>query len=218
MELKPVLSFLKNLSKNNNKEWFDTHKKEYEIIKKEYLIWISELIKSISKFDPEYAGIEAKNCVFRINRDVRFSKDKSPYKTNFGAYINLGGKNSQMAGYYLHLEPGKSFIAGGMYMPQGETLAKVRQEIDYNLKAFEKIVTSSTFIKNFNHLKGDTLARPPKGYDENNPAINYLKHKSFLAWHEVKDDVVLSKEFSKHVLQVFKAMKPLNDFLNSSLE
>lgn len=218
METKPLLDFLKKLKKNNNKEWFDKNKKEYDGVRAEFVKFIDEVIGNIKKFDAGLEGIDAKKSIFRINRDVRFSKDKSPYKTNFGASMNPGGKTSFKAGYYIHFEPGNCFIAGGIYMPETESLNNVRQEIDYNLDEFKKILAHKDFKKYFEALGGDKLSRPPKGYEADNPAVEFLKHKSYLAYHQVDDKVVLGKDYGKYVNQVFKAMYPLLVFLNRGME
>jgi uncharacterized protein (TIGR02453 family) len=129
-----TLQFLQSLQKNNNKPWFDENRKKYESAKENFAEFVEALINGIAAFDPTIQNLTAKNCMFRINRDVRFSKDKSPYKTNMGASISKGGKKINLAGYYFHCEPGKSFAAGGFYMPMAPELAKIRQEIDYNFK------------------------------------------------------------------------------------
>jgi uncharacterized protein (TIGR02453 family) len=146
-----TIKFLKDLKKNNNKEWFDTNRKVYENAKADYAYFIDGIIKAHGKKDESIANLIAKNCMFRINRDIRFSKDKSPYKTNFGASISSGGKKIMKGGYYIHCEPGESFVAGGIYMPMPEDLNKVRQEIDYCFDEFKKIINH----KNFKALYGD---------------------------------------------------------------
>lgn len=136
-----TLTFLSNLKKNNHKDWFEKNRNHYEDAKNNFLAFVTEVIALVEKIDPSIVGLEAKKCVFRINRDVRFSKDKSPYKTNMGASISKGGKKIQCAGYYFHLEPNNTFIAGGLWMPPAEQLQKLRQEIDYNFDEFKKIIT-----------------------------------------------------------------------------
>lgn len=211
-----TLQFLKQLKKNNNKNWFDLHRTEYELAKADFLELTGRLISGIALFDKPIGNLNAKNCIFRINRDIRFSKDKSPYKTNMGAYFNIGGKKSNTAGYYIHVEPGKSFIAGGCWMPDPASLAQIRQEIDYNYAEWRKIITSSSFKKLFpTGIEGiDILARPPKGYDESNPAITYLKMKSFIMSKPLTDEILLNKTGIKEQLKTMKAMKPVIDFLN----
>lgn len=218
MDFKRALKFLTDLKKNNNKDWFDKNKKEYDKIRKEVIEFVTGMIKRIQSFDPTLAGLEAKQCMFRINRDVRFSKDKSPYKSNFGLSFNRNGKSSAFAGYYLHIQPGECFIAGGSYAPMPEHLAAIRQEIDYNFDEFKKIISNKEFKKYFGVLRGEKLSRPPKGYEADNPAIEFLKHKAFLMWHEFDQKKLSEKDFEKYCATVFKAMKPMLDFINRAIE
>ncbi len=215
-----TLKFLKDLNKNNNKHWFDKNRKQYETAKADFHTFLEELIKAIASFDKPIGNLTPKDCVFRINRDVRFSKDKSPYKSNMAGYFNKGGKKSNGAGYYLHIEPGKSFAAGGMWMPLPPDLAKIRQEIDYGFEEWKKITRNPVFKKLFSEgvKSDDTLMRPPKGYDENNPAIEYLKMKSFIISRSFTDAEVQNKTFIKDVAKTFQAMKPMIDFLNTAIE
>lgn len=216
-----TLKFLKDLRKNNHKPWFDAHRPAYESARKDFEIFVQSLIDGMSKKDSDLLGLTAKACMFRINRDVRFSKDKSPYKTNFGAFFNKGGKKAMTAGYYFHLEPGKIFIGGGLYMPMPPDLAKVRQEIDYNLKDFKKIVQSAKFKKVYTDLDRSeeyTLTRVPKGYEADNPAAEYLKLKSYVATMQMSDADVLSATAGKKVVAAYEALMPLVKFLNASIE
>lgn len=217
-----TLNFLKNLSRNNNKPWFDEHRKEYEAAKGDYIGFVQKIISGVGKFDAPVGQLDAKKCIFRINRDIRFSKNKAPYKTNMGASFNKGGKKIMTGGYYFHLEPGnKSFVAGGIYMPEPADLAKLRQEIDYNWPAFKKIITNKPFKTIFGDLskEGDmTLSRPPKGYDASNPAIEYLKLKSLIVSAPVKDADLVSKNLEKKTLDAFKVIYPLIHFINTALE
>ena len=215
-----TLKFLKDLKKNNNKPWFEVHRKEYESAKIDFAAFIQNVIDKHSKSDPTIKSLVAKDCMFRINRDVRFSKDKSPYKTNMGAYINRGGKKSVFAGYYFHCEPGQSFVGGGLWMPMPPELSKVRQEIDYNLDAFKKIITSKKFkavYKDLSHDKEYVLSRVPKGYEPTNPAAEYLKMKSFVSMTSLKDSDLTSKDLVKKTTTAFEALQPLLDFINESL-
>jgi uncharacterized protein (TIGR02453 family) len=215
------LSFLKNLKKNNNKPWFDTNRAAYENCKADFQDYVTQLIKSIALFDKPIGLLTAKDCTFRINRDVRFSKDKSPYKSNMGASFNQGGKKIQGAGYYFHFEPGnKSFAAGGIYMPMPPDLAKIRQEIDYSFNNFKKIVSSFAFKKTFTKgVEGiELLSRPPKGYDETNPAIDFLKMKSFLVTRPVTDAELQSKNLLKDTAKTFQTMKDFIGFLNQAIQ
>jgi len=218
MDYKRALLFLSKLKKNNNKDWFDKNKKEYDEIRKEVIEMVSSMIKKILAFDNSIVGLEAKQCMFRINRDVRFSKNKEPYKANFGLSFNRGGKSSPFAGYYLHIQPNECFIAGGSYAPMPEHLAAIRQEIDYNFDEFKKIIGNKEFIKYFGELRGEKLQRPPKGYEAENPAVEFLKHKAFLMWHEFDEKKLHEKDFEKYCATVFKAMKPMLDFMNRAIE
>lgn len=215
-----TIKFLKNLDKNNNKPWFDEHRTQYETARANYLAFVSELIKKIAAFDKPIGELEAKRCVFRINRDIRFSKNKKPYKNNMGAYFNKAGKNGLGAGYYFHLQPGKSFIAGGIWMPEPQVLSNIRQEIDYNFSDWKKIIGNSSFKSNFpaGLEPGEKLSRPPKGYDPGNPAIAFLKMKSFVVTRSISDTALLDRNAAADVAKTFKAMKPMIDFFNRAID
>lgn len=218
-----TIKFLKDLSKNNNKPWFDAHRSRYEAARADFADFIQAVIDQHGKKDPGIANLTAKECMFRINRDVRFSKDKSPYKTNFGASINQGGKQSMVtAGYYFHLQPGgHSFTGGGIWMPPAEELRKIRQEIDYNFADFKKIITAAPFKKVYGDLSHEAeykLSRPPKGYEADNPAIEYLKLKSFLGGLAITDTDLAGKDLVKKTAAAFAALQPLIVFLNNSME
>ncbi|MBX7206504.1 MAG: DUF2461 domain-containing protein [Bacteroidia bacterium] len=216
MDFKLLMAFLTKLRKNNQKEWFDANRETYETLRQDWVKFTQEVINQSAAFDSDIKHLEAKKCIFRINRDVRFSKDKSPYKTNFGAWMNKGGKKAESAGYYLHLEPGNCFLAGGVYMPAPAQLQAIRQEIDYNYPRFLKIIKDKTFVKYFGSLSGDKLSQIPKGYDKDNPAIAYLKHKSFLMYHPIDEKQLKDSGFDKYTVRVFKSMKPMIDFLNEA--
>lgn len=214
-----TLKFLVSLKKNNNKEWFDKNRPTYETARKDFQTFVDTLIPELARFDKAVAGLEGKKCLFRINRDVRFSKNKSPYKTNFGAIINPGGKKSNLPGYYIHIEPGAAFIAGGVWMPEADKLNAIRQEIDYNLPEFQKIVNDKNFKKHFGKLsQEDKLVNPPKGYDKENPALELLKLKSFIAYKDLDSKVLTSKTFLKQCVETFKAMYTLNLFLRRAMD
>lgn len=217
--METTFKFLKQLAKNNNKEWFDINRKLYETSKAEFEIIIKSILDKSVGFDKALAGIEAKKTMFRINRDVRFSKDKSPYKLNMGASINPGGKKEMGAGYYIHIQPGKSFLAGGCYMPPPDILAKIRQEIDYNTKEFKKILSAKDFKTFFKGLsdEGDKLKTAPKGYAKNHPELSLLQHKHFIVVHDLKDEQIMDKNFPGYAAKVFKAMYPLNTFLRACM-
>lgn len=216
-----TLKFLKDLKKNNNKPWFDANRKRYEEAKKDFENFVQAVIDRHSKKDKTIASLKAKQCLFRINRDVRFSKDKSPYKTNFGASINKGGRKAfNSAGYYFHLEPGQCFAGGGIYQTMPEELKKIRQEIDYNFPQFTKIIKSKKFKSVYGDLNkspGFLLSRAPKGYDPGNPAVEYLKLKSYIALVSIPDAELSSKDLVKKVAVSFGALQPLIEFINHTL-
>jgi len=215
-----TVKFLKDLKKNNNKPWFDAHRPAYETAKQDFYGFTEKLIAAISTFDTSISHLTAKECTFRINRDVRFSKNKTPYKNNMAAYFNRHGKKGIGAGYYLHVEPGNSFAAGGIWMPEAPVLAKIRQEVDYNYDAWKKMVKAPAFKKIFpaGLETENKLSRPPKGYEENNPAIEILKLKSFIVSCPVDDEILAGKDAVKNIGKIFTAMKPLVDFINLAAE
>lgn len=217
--MKNIFTFLKNIKSNNNKDWFDKNKEHYLEAKVEYEVFIDGIIKGLGKFDKKIStDMKGKDCVFRIYKDVRFSKDKTPYKTNFGASINPGGKKSLVAGYYLHIEPGASFLAGGVYMPQPEMLAAIRQEIDYNPEPFLKILESATFKK---YLKGldedDKLKTAPKGFEKDHPHIDILKNKHFIVSHHISDKELSTPKAQDAIISGFKAMHPFLEYLREAV-
>lgn len=214
-----TLQFLKALKKNNNREWFEKNRPKYENAKQDYLDFVAEVLEGMKLKDKTLEFLEPKQCVFRINRDVRFSKNKDPYKTNFGASFSKGAKKVDCAGYYFHLEPGACFIGGGLWMPMAPELKKLRQEIDYCFKEFNGILQHKEFKKTFQGLSTDAkLARPPKGYDIDNPAIELLKLKSFTAITPLSDKEVLDPAIVKRTLSIFKTIAPLVHFLNRAIE
>lgn len=217
MDLHSVLQFLVELKKNNNREWFTAHKPKYEKAKQIFEQFVEHLIHGIHTFDPEPGLLTAKDAVFRIYRDVRFSKDKSPYKTNFGAIMAKGGKKGNMAGYYLHLAPKESMIAGGVYMPQGDILKAVRDEIYYHADAFKSVIYNERFSAYFGELEGDSLKRLPSKYPSDFPDAELLKYKSYVVFKHFNDAEVTSPDFSKNVLEGFKILKPFNQFINNAI-
>jgi len=216
-----TIKFLKDLKKNNTKEWFDKNRKVYEAAKADFLSLVENILKGLSKKDESIAHLNAKECVFRINRDVRFSKDKSPYKSNMGMSISPKGKKGISAGYYFHLEPGACFMGGGLYQPMPDDVKKVRQEIDYCFDEFSKIIANKKFKATYGNLNMDAdmkLSRPPKGYEESNAAIEYLKLKSFIAMTSLSDVELTDKNLTKKIIAAFEALQPLIAFLNRSIE
>jgi len=216
-----TLKFLKDLKKNNNKPWFDKNRKVYEAAKTDFAAFIQTVIDLHGKKDNSIKNLVAKDCLFRINRDIRFAKDKSPYKTNFGASINAKGKSAwDSAGYYFHLEPGGCFTGGGIYMPPSDALKKVRQEIDYNFADFKKLIVSKKFKSVYGDLdksKEFILSRVPKGYEADNPAAEYLRLKSYIAMIKISDKDLTSKDLVKKTVAAFEALQPLIGFINAAI-
>jgi uncharacterized protein (TIGR02453 family) len=216
-----TLQFLKNLKKNNKKEWFDANRSKYENAKQNFENFAQDLLRRLCRIDETIAHLQPKDCMFRINRDVRFSKNKSPHKTNFALYISKGGKKGFQPGYYFHLEPGGSFVAGGLWMPMPPELKKVRQEIDYNWDEFKKIISNKKFKTAFGDIDRSediVLSRPPKGYGDDNPAVEYLKLKSLIVMSKVPDSSLTLNTLAKEVTSKFEVMKPLINFLTRAVE
>ena len=219
IDLQQIHTFLAQLQANNHKAWMDANKSDYQQARRTLLDVAEYLIKHMGSLDPDVASLTPQSCIFRINRDIRFSKDKAPYKSNMGIYLAKDGRNSGYAGYYLHLEPGnRSFIGGGLYQPEPATLKRIRQEIDYQASDLKQILQNSRFKALFGHLQGEQLQRPPQGYSEDHPQISLLKLKSFTALHPIKDHAVTQAQFLPYTLEAFRVMAPLVRFLNTALE
>lgn len=218
MDLKIILSFLKAIAKNNNRGWFEKNKPTYLQAKLSFEDFLEAFHTELLTFDESLAGLNPRKQGFRIYRDVRFSKDKRPYKVNMGAGFSPHGKMDQEPGYYIHIEPGKSFIAGGLYMPDAGNLSKIRQEIDYNADVFLKILNAKKFRNLFPALDDfDKLKTAPKGYPKDHPHIDLLKNKSYVVSHQFTDPEVLDKKFAKKAAEVAKVLKPFNDFLKEAM-
>ncbi len=219
MTLTQILQFLQKLEKNNNKVWMDEHRNEYLDAKTSFEEFVDELLVEMKSIDKNLDTLIAKDCTFRINRDVRFSKNKNPYKNNMSAYFNQNGKKGIGAGYYFHLEPKKCFIACGIWMPANDELKKIRQEIDYNIDELKSLMKKTEFKKQFENglNQSDKLVRPPKGYEEDNEAIEFLKLKSFIVQKNISDDLLLSKDVKKKIIAIMKTAKPLVEFINRGL-
>ncbi|MBX3081248.1 MAG: DUF2461 domain-containing protein [Anaerolineae bacterium] len=216
--LRASLDFLRDLRDNNDKPWFDANRSRYDKARASFESFVTELILEIGTFD-DMTGVSAKDCIYRINRDVRFSPNKTPYKTNFGAVIGQGGRKGTGRSYYMQLEPdGKSFLAGGIYMPTPQDLDKVRRKIVAKGAEFRKILNAKDFKQYFGKLEGTALKTAPKGYAKDHPDIELLRHTQFLVSHELSDEKLLSPDLTAHVIAVFKAMKPFEAYLKSALE
>ena len=218
MDMRQILDFLSVLRENNNKAWMETHQADYRQVRNTFIEITHFLIKGMGQLDQSIANLEPNRCIFRMNRDIRFSKDKSPYKTNMGAHLTPGGRIGGHAGYYLHIEPhGQSFLAGGVYQPSSDALKKIRQEIDYNADDLIKTIHASRFKKLFGVLQGTKLKKTPQGYHAGHPQAELLKMKSFVAMYPASDSMVTQKYFLSHVLEIFQDIMPLNKFLNTAI-
>jgi len=217
--METTLHFLKKLKINNNREWFDSNKTEYLASKEIFEEFVSELIKGINKFDKKVSlDLKPKDCTFRIYKDVRFSKDKTPYKNNMSASINPGGKKSNIPGYYFHLEPDACFLAGGVYMPMPDVLKAIRQEIDYNPLPLINVLKSASFKKEFNGLdEEDKLKNPPKGFNKDHAHSEILKNRHFIVSQKFEYKVILKKDGLSKTLNSFKAMYPFLDYLRKAI-
>jgi len=214
-----ILSFLEQLQENNNREWFHANKSIYDEAKREFEVFIDSLIPAIAKFDDSVKQMTAKDCIFRIFRDVRFAKDKSPYKTNFGAFIAKGGRKNHGPGYYFHIQPGECFLSGGVWMPEPEVMKKVRQEIYYNIDEFKSILNSKTFLKYFSGIDDwDRQKTAPKEYPKDFPDVELLKNRSFTISHKLDDKILHSDELFDYTIGVYQIMQPYNAFLARAVE
>jgi uncharacterized protein (TIGR02453 family) len=217
---KESLEFLDDLKANNNRDWFLDNKKRYEIFKKDYQQLVGQFLDIMKPLDASLEMLEVKNCTFRINRDIRFSKDKTPYKSHLGVWLSSGAKGKNRSGYYVHIERDKSFIAGGFYCPEAEDLKKVRKEIAFFYDDLEAIMQEKNFKKEFGDFdrnESSLLKNPPRGYEKDHPAIAFLKLKSFEASQKFDISEVLKEDFVVTMSKKLIALKPLNDFINRAV-
>ncbi len=217
LHLKPTLDFLLALQANNNKPWFQAHHAEYDAARQHFEDYVDRFIQEFRSVE-DFEDLSAKDCTFRIYRDVRFAKDKAPYKPNMGASVALGGKRSLRAPYYIHIEPpDKSFLAGGIYMPAPDQLAAIRQAIDRQPAQLKAALSGRPFKKYFGALSGEKLKTPPRGYASDHPEIELLKYKQFITSYALTDKDILAPRLVARTVEVFAALKPLLDFLNDAV-
>ncbi len=211
------LSFISDLKNNNHKEWFHANRNRYEEARAEFLSFVETLVNEIQAFDPSIGPIQPKSTVFRINRDIRFSNDKSPYKTNFGTFIVPGGKKSGNAGYYFHMEPGGSFAGGGVYRPMPHILKVIRDEVYENAEEFKGIIEEKEFYDYFGDLYDDRLKTAPKGFPKDFEQIDLLKYKSYTVVRNYDDKLVSGDSLVEETVKAFKMLYPFNKFINFAL-
>ncbi len=215
---KSILDFLVNLNQHNNREWFQQNKAWYEEAKRKVEHFVdTKIIPQLAFDNPKLEAVTAKQCMFRIYRDIRFSKNKLPYKTAWGVFIGPEGRKSP-AGYYLHIEPGKSFAGGGAYRPEVPVLKAIRNEIYFHPGILKELTTKPEFVRLFGNIKGEKLKRPPKGFPADFAEVDLLKLKDFTVIHSMPDSIILSNDFDKQVIEIFRQMKELNDFIYRAIE
>ncbi|WP_313003780.1 DUF2461 domain-containing protein [Chryseobacterium gleum] len=209
--MKKAFEFLTQLKENNNREWFAKHKSEYDAIVKENKVVFTKIYNELQEHD-QLKGMH----IFRIYNYVRFSKNKTPYKTNFGVGYSRS-KPMLRGGYYIQLEPGNSFVGGGFWGPEAKDLLRIRKEFEISSKEIEKIIADKTFIKYFEELKGDSVKTAPRGFDKNHPAIDLIRKKQFLVMRKFTDKEVLSDNFQKEAILTLLAMRPFFDYMSEVL-
>ena len=215
--MEKVMQFLSELSENNNREWFQQNKTWYDESREKVLFLTDVLISEIGKFDASVRGLRPQDCMFRIFRDVRFSNDKRPYKTNFGSFICKGGRKSMNPGYYFHLEPSGCFVAGGIFMPPAEPLRAVRSYLAGHAEEFMEITTGPDFKASFPEMYDDRLKTAPKGFPKDHEHIDLLKYKSFIFSQNYNDKQVKSKNYVENMVNAFRLVSPVNQFLYQAL-
>lgn len=212
-----VFDFLKLIDKNNNREWFNDNKNLFLEAQSDFQDFTEELISEMGKFDETILKLDAKKSLLRIYRDTRFSKDKTPYKNYFGASIGMGKINTK-AGFYLHVQPLKSFLGSGIYLPDSPVLKEIRKEISLFKDDFLKAIDDKDFKKYYEELDQEhKLKNVPQGFEKEDPMGDYLKLKSFIGVHNITNKDLSDKNAVKNVSKIFEAAKPLNDFLDTSI-
>jgi len=211
------VSYLRLIKENNNREWFHANKKQYQESKLEFEQFIEILINETGGFDKEIKGLLPKDCIFRIFRDVRFSTDKSPYKPNFGAFLCKGGRNSGNAGYYLHIEPENSFIAGGIYMPPSPVLRAIREDIFEHTEEFKEIISATEFTKHFKGIDSAKLKTAPKGFPKDFSDIELLKFTSYTVGKAKTDKQISGDTILEEIIDAFKSLYTFNRFMNEAI-
>lgn len=208
---------MSDLEQNNNREWFHANKQQYDRVRKAFLAEVQKVIDLLQFDDPRLSGLEARDAMFRIFRDIRFSRDKTPYKTHFGAYMARGGRKSREAGYYLHVGNDEMFLAAGVHSPQKEDLHAIRQEILYQPEAFKKILNAG-LKKGYTTYEQDKLVKGPMGFPKDSPHIEYLKYKHFLLSHPLSEKELVAGDAATVIAGRFRELIPFTNFLNTALE
>jgi len=213
-----ILNFLKDLEANNSREWFDLNRDRYDTTRKQFLVVAEQFIHDIRQFDDEVPALNPKDCVFRIFRDVRFSKDKLPFKSNYGCFVARGGKKSGFAGYYLHIQPGECFLSGGIYMPLPEYLQAIRQEIYYHPKNYIDLITNKEFKSTYTLEYSNKLKTAPKGYPKDWEYLDLIKNRNYAFGHRIEENELFAPDFIEKAIELFKVIYPLNRYLNKAVD
>ncbi|QJW90512.1 DUF2461 domain-containing protein [Spirosoma taeanense] len=210
----PTLDFLRDLVQNNNREWFQANRSRYDAAKTELCGVVERVLTNMSAFEP-LSNTSVKDCIFRINRDIRFSKDKAPYKSNLAFAIGPGGRHSGRIDYFIQIQPGnQSFLGGGMWQPTPANLTKFRQEVDYNVDELKNIIEADAFKAYFPEAAGEVMKTTPKGYSADHPNIDLLRRKELFFMHRYTDKEVLKPNFADEIVRGCQLLKPYCDFLN----
>lgn len=232
MDTNSIMAFLNGITANNNKEWFQAHRDEYEACRKDFQHDVERLISAISAFDPSISWLKPKDCIYRFNRDIRFSPDKSPYKRHFGAYLTAHGKKSLMGGYYIHVQPGQCLYSVGAYWLPTNILTSCRNEIMTGIDAWRKAVESPAFLRLYGRPAGGVwdessdilspkgfgiahLKTAPKDFPRDYEFIQYIRMKDYATWHRVADDYFAGDRWIDDAVKNFRVAKPMLDIINS---
>ncbi len=220
MATQNILKFISELKINNNREWFAQNKTWYEQVKGEFEQLSKQLIVEIAKFDDEIKTVEAKDCVFRIYRDTRFSHDKTPYKTHFGVFIAAaGGRKSQRGGYYLHLDPAGCFVGSGVWCPEPNLLKALRQSVYDNIEELNSIRFQPQFAEHFtSFFEEDKLKNVPAGFPKDFQDAELLKLKHYLVEYKLNDEILNADDFVLQIADIFRISYPFNSFLNYTVD
>ncbi|HAA11788.1 MAG TPA: hypothetical protein DCE41_08865 [Cytophagales bacterium] len=215
-----TLSFLKDLEANNQRDWYHEHKTEYQQARQDFMAWLRTLISGITEANLlDLSGLEPKDAMYRIFRDLRFHKDKPPYNPWFSAMLGPQGRNTQVAAFYIRLQPGRSYVGAGCSSYwKGDMLAALRQEIDYHPEPLLQWMAGAPFQKYFGEIKGEALKRPPKGYAADHPQVRWLKQKDWWVEHTLPDELLHDEALIPYLLEVYAAAQPLLAYLTTSIE
>jgi uncharacterized protein (TIGR02453 family) len=219
MDFPALAAFLADLSENNRREWFEARRPEYQALRDQFTAFVGELIERTADFDERVRWKDPRDCLFRIYRDVRFSNDKSPYKTTFSAYVSEQNRRGAPPGYYLEVdEKGVMLAAAGIWMPPAPVLNRLRASLAEHPERFERVLRSRGFKKTFGDLQGDRLTRPPRGYAADAPLIEHIKRKSYIVWRETDARQMRHEDALAYVADSFRTARPLVDWVRRVLE